>query len=67
MLTGTLSLTAGAMRRTTLPSWPTTAQPNVGFHTVPPLTIAEYATASCSGETVVSPSPMARSALSPAW
>jgi hypothetical protein len=59
-------LTVGAIVLTTWPALLTTPQPMVGFHTVPPFSIAEYATANCSGDTVVSPWPIAMSALSPA-
>ncbi len=57
--------TFGLIVRTTLPSGLTIALPIVGSYSVPPLAIALYAVASCSGLTVVSPCPMARSAASP--
>ena len=66
-LTGTLPRDLALISRTTLPSGSTMARPSRGSHSVPPLTSAEYATASCSGLTVVSPCPMARLAASPTW
>src|SRR4051794_37340947 len=66
-LTGTLPRDFDGICRTTLPSGSTTARPSPGSQSVPPLTSAEYAVASGSGVTVVSPCPIARLAASPTW
>ena len=43
---------------TTFPPGVRTSRPTCGTHTVPPFAIAEYASASCSGVTSVSPWPI---------
>ena len=56
----------GGIRRISSPLGDTMALPTRGSQRVPPLAMAAYARASCSGVTMVSPWPIAKFTASPA-